>query len=54
VKLACAEDDAQGEALEVFWESELDRRIFEEEGWRGRRRCQAPCARVSLGEGEAM
>lgn len=34
VKLACAEDDAQGEALEVFWESELDRRIFEEEGWR--------------------
>ena len=34
VKLACAEDDAQGEALEVFWESELDRRILQEEGWR--------------------
>lgn len=33
VRLACAEEDAQGEALEVYWESELDRRILEEEGW---------------------
>lgn len=34
VRLACAEDDAQEEALEVFWESELDRCILQEEGWR--------------------
>ena len=34
VKLACAEDDSQGEALEVFWESELDRRILQEDGWK--------------------
>lgn len=34
VALACAEDDAQGEALEIYWESELDCRILEEEGWR--------------------
>jgi hypothetical protein len=33
VRLACAEDDAQGEALEVFWHYELDRRILVEEGW---------------------
>ncbi len=34
VRLACAEDDAQGEPLEVFWGYELDRRILVEEGWR--------------------
>jgi superfamily II DNA or RNA helicase len=34
VRLACAEDDAQGEALDVFWNYELDRRILEEEGWK--------------------
>ena len=34
VQLACADDDAQGQALEVFWDYELDRRILEEEGWR--------------------
>lgn len=33
VKLACAEDDAQGEELEVFWEYEPDRRIIDDEGW---------------------
>jgi superfamily II DNA or RNA helicase/DNA-binding transcriptional regulator YiaG len=33
VRLACADDDAQGQSLEVFWEYELDRRIIEEEGW---------------------
>jgi hypothetical protein len=33
VRLACADDDAQGQALEVFWDYELDRRILEEEGW---------------------
>ena len=33
VSLACADDDAQGEALTVFWDCELDRRILQEEGW---------------------
>src|SRR5260370_28599309 len=33
VRLACADDDAQGQSLEVFWNYELDRRILEEEGW---------------------
>ncbi len=31
--LACADDDAQGQTLEVFWEYEIDRQIIEEEGW---------------------
>ena len=35
VRLACAEDDAQGESLEVFWDYEIDRWILEEEGWAG-------------------
>jgi superfamily II DNA or RNA helicase len=34
VGLACADDDAQGQSLEVFWDYELDRLILEEEGWR--------------------
>ena len=33
VALACADDDAQGRTLRVFWDCELDRRILEEEGW---------------------
>ena len=33
VRLACADDDAQGQELEVFWDYELDRRILEGEGW---------------------
>ena len=33
VTLACADDDAQGQSLEVFWDYELDRRILEDEGW---------------------
>ncbi len=33
VRLACADDDAQGQTLDVFWDCELDRRILEEEGW---------------------
>lgn len=33
VSLACADDDAQGQALDVFWDYEVDRRILEEEGW---------------------
>src|SRR3954447_19820849 len=33
VRLACAEDDAQGELIDVLWDYELDRRILEHEGW---------------------
>ena len=33
VTLACADDDAQGQALRIFWDYEIDRRILEEEGW---------------------
>ena len=33
VTLACADDDAQGQALRVWWDYEIDRRILEEEGW---------------------
>jgi hypothetical protein len=33
VRLACADDDAQGQSLDVFWDYELDRRILKEEVW---------------------
>ena len=33
MRLACAEDDAQGEELSVYWEHEPDRRIVRSEGW---------------------
>ncbi len=33
VRLACADDDAQGQSLDVYWDYELDRRVLEEEGW---------------------
>ena len=33
VRLACADDDAQGQQLDVFWNYELDRHILEEEDW---------------------
>jgi hypothetical protein len=33
VRLACADDDAQGQVLEVYWDYEIDRRILEVEGW---------------------
>ena len=33
VTLACADDDAQGQSLQVFWDYELGRRILAEEGW---------------------
>ena len=33
VSLACADDDAQGEELTVFWDCEPDRRIIESEAW---------------------
>lgn len=34
VRLACADDDAQGQALDVYWDYEIDRLVLEEEGWR--------------------
>jgi superfamily II DNA or RNA helicase len=34
-RLSCADDDAQGQTLEVLWDYELDRLILEEEGWAG-------------------
>ncbi|MEQ8763230.1 MAG: DISARM system SNF2-like helicase DrmD [Planctomycetota bacterium] len=33
VRLACADDDAQGQSLDVYWDYELDRWILEEESW---------------------
>jgi len=33
VTLACADDDNQGQTLEVYWDYEPDRLILEEEGW---------------------
>jgi SNF2 family DNA or RNA helicase len=33
VRLSCADDDAQGQTAEVFWDYEIDRQILEEEGW---------------------
>lgn len=33
VRLACADDDAQGQTLEVFWNYEIDRQILKDEGW---------------------
>src|SRR6516162_10176133 len=32
-RLSCADDDAQGQSLEVLWDYELDRLILEEERW---------------------
>ena len=33
VRLACADDDAQGQTLDVYWDFEIDRRILEQESW---------------------
>ncbi|MEX1263841.1 MAG: DISARM system SNF2-like helicase DrmD [Actinomycetota bacterium] len=33
VSLACADDDAQGQTLQVYWDYEPDRLILEGEGW---------------------
>jgi superfamily II DNA or RNA helicase len=33
VRLACADDDAQGQSLDVFWDYEIDRKVLKEEGW---------------------
>ena len=35
VRLACVDDDNQGQSLEVFWGYEPDRRIIEDAGWDG-------------------
>ena len=44
VSLACADDDAQGQTLEVYWDFEIDRRILEQEAWStiGARRFDPP------------
>ena len=34
VRLACVDDDNQGQALDVFWNYELDRYILSDDGWR--------------------
>ncbi len=34
VRLACADDDNQGQSLDVFWDYEIDRHILKEESWR--------------------
>ncbi|MDO8349391.1 MAG: SNF2-related protein, partial [Planctomycetota bacterium] len=34
VRLACLDDDAQGDQLTILWEKELDPEIQREEGWR--------------------
>ena len=33
VKLACIDDDAQGEAVSVLWDTELDAEVLADEGW---------------------
>jgi DNA-binding transcriptional regulator YiaG len=33
VRLACADDDNQGQSLDVFWDYEIDRWILKEEAW---------------------
>jgi hypothetical protein len=33
LRLACVDDDAQGEAVEVLWDAELDGSVLEDEGW---------------------
>ena len=31
--LACADDDAHGRSLDVYWDNEIERKILAEEGW---------------------
>ena len=33
VRLACADDDNQGQVIDVYWEYEPDRQVLREEGW---------------------
>ena len=35
VSLACADDDAQGQTLEIYWDLEFDRGILQQEPWAG-------------------
>lgn len=35
VRMACVDDDAQGQALEVLWESEVDAMVLSAEAWDG-------------------
>lgn len=34
VRLSCADDDAQGQSLDVLWDYEVDRHIIQEERWK--------------------
>jgi SNF2 family DNA or RNA helicase len=34
VRLSCADDDAQGQILEVLWDYEIDARVIEQEAWK--------------------
>jgi hypothetical protein len=33
LRLACVDDDAQGETVEVLWDAELDGSVLRDEGW---------------------
>jgi hypothetical protein len=33
LRLACVDDDAQGEVVEVLWDAELDGSVLQDEGW---------------------
>ena len=33
LRLACVDDDAQGETVEVLWDAELDGSVLGDEGW---------------------
>jgi len=33
VRLACIDDDAQGESVSVLWDAELDAEVLVDEGW---------------------
>jgi hypothetical protein len=33
LRLACVDDDAQGEMVEILWDAELDGSVLEDEGW---------------------
>jgi hypothetical protein len=33
LRLACVDDDAQGESVAVLWDAELDATILADEGW---------------------
>jgi hypothetical protein len=33
LRLACVDDDAQGETVEVLWDAELDGSVLGDQGW---------------------